>query len=179
MASAPILETMSFETVTAVAAAVNPVAVRATTWIEEKEDEKGKVTKFLFSKQEGVVLESENKFFLGRKGNPKLLEEEVGWLFFGGTISFGGGRTKFGGLNFMMARTFSWGTNSCFLIRFDLARSSCWNSTSWVERLILGLKVGNKPKIIFFGALIHTIWPSGHNACGEHLFALKLKFSLI
>ena len=39
-----------------------------------------------FSKQKGVVLKSENKFFLGRKeGDPKLLGEEVGWLFFGCT----------------------------------------------------------------------------------------------
>ena len=115
----------SLETVTAVTAAVNPVGVTTTTGIKEEEYEKGKVTNFPFSKKEGVVLESENKFFLGRKeGNPKLLEEEVGWLFFGGTISFGGERTKFGGLNFMIVGTFSWGTNSCFLIRLDLARSS-------------------------------------------------------
>ena len=56
----------------------------------------------------GVVLESENKFFLGRKeGDPKMFGEEVEWLFFGGTISFGEGRTKVGGLNLMMAGTFS------------------------------------------------------------------------
>ena len=48
-----------------------------------------------FFKQVGVVLERENKFFLGRKeGNPKLLGGEVGWVFFGRTISFGGERTS-------------------------------------------------------------------------------------
>ena len=55
----------------------------------------------------GDVLERENKFFLGRKeGNPKLLRE-VKWLFVGGTISFGGGRTKVGGLNLMIIEIFS------------------------------------------------------------------------
>ena len=35
--------------------------------MEEEEDEEGKVKEFYSSKQEGIVLESENKFFLGRK----------------------------------------------------------------------------------------------------------------
>ena len=49
-----------------------------------------------------------NRFFLGRKeGNLKLLGEEVEWLFFGWTISFGGGRTNVGGLNLMMVEIFS------------------------------------------------------------------------
>ena len=79
-----------------------------TTWKEEEEDKKGKVKKFPFSKQADVVLESENKFFLGRKeGDPKLLGEEVKWLFCGWTISFDGGRTKVGGLNLMMGGTFA------------------------------------------------------------------------
>ena len=59
-----------------------------------KEDKKGNVKKFPLSKQVGVALERENKFFLGRKeGNPKFLSGEVGWFFFGKTISFGVGRT--------------------------------------------------------------------------------------
>ena len=50
----------------------------ATVGMEEEGDEVGKVKEFLFSKQEGVVLEGENEFFLGRKeGDPKLLGEEV------------------------------------------------------------------------------------------------------
>ena len=49
----------------------------------EEEDEEGKVKEFSLSKQVGVVLERENKFFLGMKeGNPKLLGEEVEWFFF-------------------------------------------------------------------------------------------------
>ena len=39
--------------------------------------------------------------------------------------------------------------------------------------------VGNKSRGIFFGALIHTIWPTGHNVCGGQLFAPNLKFVLI
>ena len=40
--------------------------------MEEEKDEEGKI------KKEGVVLESENKFFWeGKKGDPKLLGEEV------------------------------------------------------------------------------------------------------
>ena len=74
---------------------------------------KGKVKEFPFSKQVGIVLERENKFFLGRKeGNPKLLGGEVGWVFFGIKISFSEGRTKFGGLNLMIAGNFSWKINS-------------------------------------------------------------------
>ena len=47
---------------------VSTVMVETTTEeMEEEEDEQGKVKKFPFSKQEGVILESENKFFLGRK----------------------------------------------------------------------------------------------------------------
>ena len=79
----------------------------------------------------------------------------------------------------MMAGTFSWEINNCFFIRSDLALSCCWNSTSWAESWILGFMVGNKPRIIFFGALIHTIWPTCHNACRGQLFAPKLKFCLI
>ena len=38
---------------------------------------KGEVKKFPFFKQVGFVLESGNKFFLGRKeGNPKKFKEE-------------------------------------------------------------------------------------------------------
>ena len=44
----------------AVLAAVEVVTAR----VEEEEDKKGKVKKFSFSKQEEVVLESKNKFFL-------------------------------------------------------------------------------------------------------------------
>ena len=69
-----------------------------------------------------------------------------------------------GGLNLRMTRTFSWGINSCLLIRSDLAHSCHWNSTSWVESLTLGLMIGDKPKKnIFLGPLIHTICPSGYN----------------
>ena len=40
---------------------------------------KSKEVRFPFSKPKGVILESENKFFLGRKeDDPRLLEEEVG-----------------------------------------------------------------------------------------------------
>ena len=39
--------------------------------------------------------------------------------------------------------------------------------------------IGNKCIIIFFGVLIYTIWPSGHNVCRGQLFAPKLKFGLI
>ena len=93
------------------------MATTVTTGREKEENEEGKVKEFYFSKQVEVVLERENKFFLVRKeGNPKLLGEEVEWLFFGGTISFGGGRTKVGGLNLMMAETFSWKINNCFFI---------------------------------------------------------------
>ena len=50
-----------------------------TTWREEEEDKKCKVKKSHFSKQVKVVLERENKFFLGmKKGNSKLLGGEVG-----------------------------------------------------------------------------------------------------
>ena len=78
----------------------------------------------------GVVLERENKFFLGRKErNPKLLGGKVEWFFFGRTISFGVGRTKVGGLNLTMVGTFFWGINNCFFIRSNLAHSCHWNST--------------------------------------------------
>ena len=88
------------------------------TWREEEEErEKGKVKEFHFYKQVGFVLERENKFFLEReRGNPKCIGEEVEWLFFGRTISFGGERTKVRGLNLMMTRTFSWGINNYFFI---------------------------------------------------------------
>ena len=66
----------------------------------------------------------------------------------------------------MMAGTFSWGIKNCFFIRFDLALSCRWNSTSWAESWISGFMVENKPRIIFFRTLIHTIWPMGHNVCG-------------
>ena len=76
----------------------------------------------------GVVLEK-NKFFLGRKeGNPKLLRGEVEYLFFGRTISFGGGITKVGGLNLMVARIFSWGINNCFINILDIIFIYCFFS---------------------------------------------------
>ena len=72
----------------------------------------------------GLILERENKFFLGRKqGNPKLLGGEVKWLFFGRTISFGGERTKVRSLSLMMTGIFSWGINNFFVIRSELTRS--------------------------------------------------------
>ena len=78
-----------------------------TTWKEEKEDKKGKLKKSPFFKQEGVVLESENKLILGRKeGDIKLLGEEVRWLFFRGRISFIEGKTKVRGLNLMIGKRF-------------------------------------------------------------------------
>ena len=93
------------------------IVEKVTVRVEEEEDEEGKVKMFPFSKQKGVILESENKFFFERKErDPKLLEEEVEWLFFRGTISFSEGRTKVGGLNLIMVGTFSGGINSCFLI---------------------------------------------------------------
>ena len=58
-----------------------------------------------------------------KEGNPKFLGGEFEWLLFGRIVSFGGERTKVGGLNWMMAETFSWGINNCFFIRFDLAHS--------------------------------------------------------
>ena len=80
----------------ALAAATSSVVATSTTvesitavmaGREEEKDKKGKVKKSHFSKQEGVVLERENKFFLGRKeGNLDFLGEEVRRLFFGGTI---------------------------------------------------------------------------------------------
>ena len=89
--------------------------------MEEKEDEKGKVKGFPFDKQVEVVVERENKFFLGRKeGNSKLLRGEVGWFFFRRTKSFRVGRTKVGGLNLMMVGTFSWEFNNRFCIQSDL-----------------------------------------------------------
>ena len=106
---------VTMESKAAVVVATSLMTVTAK--MEEEDDEEGKVKKFPFSKQVGVVLERENKFFLGRKeGNPKLLGGEFGWVFFGITISFGGERTKVGGLNLMMARNFSWEINSSFFI---------------------------------------------------------------
>ena len=97
--AAATTETPAVETITNL--------VTATAEMEKEEDEEGKVKEFPFSKQEGVVLESENKFFLARReDDPKLLGEEVRWLFFTETISFGGRRTKVGGLNLMMASIF-------------------------------------------------------------------------
>ena len=62
---------------------------------------------------------SKNKFLMRRKEDgSELLGEEVEWLFFEGTISFGGGRTKVGGLNLIMGETFSWESIVYFL--FDL-----------------------------------------------------------
>ena len=82
--------------------------IETTTTKIEEEYEEVKVKIFPFSKQERVVLESENKFLLGRKeGHPKLLGEEVGWFIFGGTIFFSGGRTNVGGLDLIMARIVS------------------------------------------------------------------------
>ena len=50
-----------------------------TTKIGEEEDEEGKVKKFHFSKQENVVLESENKFFFceGKKVILSCLEKKL------------------------------------------------------------------------------------------------------
>ena len=57
---------------------MSTVLVVVMAWKEEEEDEKGKVKGFPLFKQLGVVLERENKFFLGRKeGNFKLLGVEV------------------------------------------------------------------------------------------------------
>ena len=98
---APVVATLTMVVSTA-------VVETTTVGMEEEEDQESKVKKFPFSKQEGVVLECENRFFLGRKeGDSKLLGEEVGWLFFGMTISFYGERTKFGGLKLMMVEIFS------------------------------------------------------------------------
>ena len=97
--------------------AVSMMEEIVTAWKKEEEDKKGKLKKSPFSKQEGVVLESENKLILGRKeGDIKLLGEEVRWLFFRGRISFTGGKTKVRGLNLMMGENFSWEINSCFFI---------------------------------------------------------------
>ena len=80
----------------ALAAATSSVVATSTTvestaavmaGREEEKDKKGNVKKSHFSKQEGVALERENKFFLGRKeGKLNFLGEEVRRLFFGGTI---------------------------------------------------------------------------------------------
>ena len=45
------------------------------------------------------------------------------------------------------------------------------------SRLDFGSHVGDRPKN--FWALIHTIWPSGHNVYEGQLFSPKLKFGLI
>ena len=67
----------------AVTIEVPTIEEMVTTWREEEEDKKGKLKKSPFSKQVGVVLESENKFFLRKKeGDPKLLGEKVECLFF-------------------------------------------------------------------------------------------------
>ena len=106
------------------ATATLTVEETATVEMDEEEDKNYKIKGFPLSKQVEVVLKRENKFFLGRKEeNPKLLGEEFGWFFFRRTISFGVGRIKVGGLNLMMAGTFSQGINNCFFIRSDLARS--------------------------------------------------------
>ena len=103
------------------------------------------------SKAKGVVLESEIRFFLGKKeGDPWLLGEEDEWLLFCRIVFFGGERTKVGGLNLRMMGNFSWGINSCFLILSDMTCSYRLNSTSWVESRILGVMVGNKPRKNFF-----------------------------
>ena len=47
------------------------------------------------------------------------------------------------------------------------------------RKLNFGLMNGNKPIRIFYGALIHVIWPLGHNVCRGKLFAPKLKFYMI
>ena len=57
---------------------MSTVLVVVMAWKEEEEDEKGKVKGFPLFEQLGIVLERENKFFLGRKeGNFKLLGVEV------------------------------------------------------------------------------------------------------
>ena len=125
--------------------------------MEKKEDEEGRVKKFHFSKPKevicpcskakGVVLESEIRFFLGKKeGDPWLLGEEDEWLLFCRIVFFGEERTKVGGLNLRMMGNFSWGINSCFLILSDMTCSYRLNSTSWVESRILGVMVGNKSR---------------------------------
>ena len=112
--------------------------------MEKKEDEEGKVKKFPFSKPKEVifpcskpkevVLESEIRFFLGKKEeDPWLLREEDEWLLFCRIVFFGGERTKVGGLNLRMAGNFSWAINSCFLILSDLTCSYRLNYTSWAE----------------------------------------------
>ena len=59
--------------IVAMATTVTSVVVR-----EEEEDEESKIKKFPFSKQEEIVLESENKFFLEMKeSDSKLFGEEV------------------------------------------------------------------------------------------------------
>ena len=61
LASASIVSSlMALSMVTVVLAVV-------TAWKEEEEDKRGKGKTSPFSKQVGVVLERENKFFLGRK----------------------------------------------------------------------------------------------------------------
>ena len=65
---------------TVASSATRAAVVEETVTVEmkEEEDKKGKVKGFPLSKQVGVVLERENKFFLGRKEeNPKLLGGEV------------------------------------------------------------------------------------------------------
>ena len=85
-------------------ASTTMVATLETVMAEMEEEGK----EFHFFKQDGVVLEIENKLFLGRKeGDPKFLRKEVKWLFFGGIISFSGRIIKVGGLNLMITRTFS------------------------------------------------------------------------
>ena len=62
----------------------------------------------------------------------------------------------------MIIGIFSLGTNSCFLYLIRLGLFS----PSWAESLIFGLMARNKPRRTFFKALLHTIWPTGHNVCG-------------
>ena len=64
---------------------------------EEEEDKKKYNKRVSFIQTSGVVLERENKFFLGRKeGNSKLIGGEIEWFFFGRKLSFSIGRTKVG-----------------------------------------------------------------------------------
>ena len=62
-------------TLTAMSSMETAMAMVVTVGREKEEDKEGKVKEFSFSKQVGVVLKRENKFFLGRKeGNPSCLE---------------------------------------------------------------------------------------------------------
>ena len=76
--------------------------------MERGKDEEGRVKKFHFSRAKGVVLESENIFFLEMKeDDPGFLGEEDKRLLSYGAVFYGGGMTKVRGLNLRMEGTFS------------------------------------------------------------------------